>query len=172
MSVQPAPSSDDLEVAICRAESVLARLLEWGRAADARLGFILPLSTAMLGVLAALSPSPGSWSMFAGIMSAFAGFFLFLSVGFSALSSFPRTNGPLGSMIYFRGITAKERAQYEQAFRALTNEEYLTDLVRQCHRNAQIAERKFTWIQRSIACLYVASVPWTLGIFELYAGGI
>ncbi len=170
MTEKPDPSADDLNIVIGRAESALARLLEWNRAADARLGFILPLSTAMLGVLAALAPSPGSWSMFGGILIAFSCFFLVLSIVFSALSSFPRTNGPLGSMIYFGGIADKERAHYESGFRALTDDEYLTDLVRQCHRNAQIVEQKFTWIQRAIGCLYVASVPWALGIFELYSG--
>lgn len=172
MDEESSPPADSLDVAICRAESVLARLLEWIRAADMRLGFALPLATAMLGVLAALAPPHGSWSLFGGIMTAFAALFLFFSVGFSALSSFPRTKGPLGSMIYFAGITANEQAQYESSFKAMSDADYLSDLLRQCHRNAQIAERKFIWVQRSIGCIYVAFAPWAFGIFELYAGSV
>lgn len=164
------PPAESLDVAICRAESTLARLLEWIKAADTRLGFALPLATAMLGGLAALAPPPCSWSLFGTIMSAFAVLSLFLSVGFLALSSFPRTKGPLGSMFYFEGIASKEQVQYESAFKAMSDKDYLSDLLRQCHRNAQIAERKFTWVKRSISCIYVAVVPWAFGILSFTLG--
>ena len=161
---------EETNVAIERAEAELARLLGWIGAADTRLGFVLPLSIAMLGAIAVLVPSPTSWTLLGGITASFAVFFLILSIAFSALSSFPRTTGPLGSLIYFGGIKTRDLAQFESEFRDMRNTDYLSDLLKQCHRNAQIAERKFAWLQRSIGCLFLSSIPWAIGIFELYTG--
>ena len=46
---------------------------------------------------------------------------------------------------------------------------YLADLVAQCHRNAEIADKKFESIQRSMVALYLAVIPWGLAVFLLYA---
>ena len=150
-------------------ETELARLLDWVRAAESRLALVLPLSTAMLGALAVLAPAASEWTVVAGIATAFAAFFLVLSIAFAALASFPRTTGPKGSLIYFVGITARDLAQYESEIKSLTSESYLDDLIRQCHRNAQIADRKYTWVQRSMACLFIAALPWVISLFILYS---
>lgn len=155
---------------VARQELVLSRLLEWIRAADSRLRLVLPLSTAMLGALAVLIPPLPGWTVLGGVAAAGAAVFLVLSIAFAAFASFPRTNGPLGSLVYFGGIVSKDLGQYEAAVKAQAPEEYLEDLTRQCHRNAQIADRKFAWLQRSIGCLFAAAAPWTLAIFILYSG--
>lgn len=159
-----------MEDLVARQELVLSRLLEWIKAADSRLRLVLPLSTTMLGTLAVLIPPLSGWTVLGGIAASGATFFLALSIAFAAFSSFPRTNGPLGSLIYFGGIVSKDLGQYEAAVKSQTPDEYLEDLVRQSHRNAQIADRKFTWLQRSIGCMFAASVPWALAIFILYSG--
>lgn len=161
----------DIDASISRAEASLSRILDWIRAADSRLRFVLPLTTAMLGALAVLAPPVSDWTMLGGISASFALFFLVLSIIFSACSSFPRTSGPLGSMIYFGGICSRDLQQYESAFRSMTNEEYLCDLIRQCHRNAQISDRKYAWLQRAIGCLFISAIPWVVAIFELYSRG-
>lgn len=161
----------ELEGSVARAEASLSRLLEWIRAADGRLRFVLPLTTAMLGALAVLVPPAANWTMLGGIAAAFAVFFLVLSIAFSACSSFPRTTGPLGSLIYFGGICSRDLQQFEATFREMNAEAYLSDLLKQCHRNAQIAERKYAWLQRAIGCLFVAAIPWAVAIFELYSRG-
>jgi len=158
-----------LNITIERAEAELSRILEWIRSADSRLRFVLPLSIAMLGVISALIPSPSSWTLLGGISASFAVFFLGLSVVFCAFSSFPRTSGPLGSLVYFGGITTRDLAQFDRDFRDMTNEQYLTDLLNQIHRNSQIAQAKFTWLQRSIACLFFSLVPWIVGLYEFYS---
>ncbi len=79
------------------------------------------------------------------------------------------TSGPKGSLIYFGGISSQNSEQYEQAVMGLSRADYIKDLVKQCHRNAQIAEQKFTWIQRALACLFLSSVPWVLSVYLLYS---
>ncbi len=151
-------------------EAELARLLEWGRAAESRLALVLPLSTAMLGALSVFAPAASKWTTLAAIGAAFAAFFLVLSIAFAALASFPRTTGPKGSLIYFGGIVQKELSQYDTAIKQLSINDYLEDLIKQCHRNAQIAERKYCWVQRSMGCLFLASLPWAIALFALYNG--
>lgn len=150
-------------------EAQLTRLLDWGNAAGSRLALVLPLSTAMLGALALIAPLPCQWSVVAAISSAFATFFLTLSIIFSAVASFPRTTGPKGSLIYFGGIITRDLSQYENEVKSLTPKQYLDDLIQQCHRNAQITERKYAWVQRSMACLFFAALPWVIALFTLYS---
>lgn len=169
MTTGPSTSDDTMSLCISRTEIELARLIEWGRAAESRLALVLSLATAMLGALTVLAPAVNQWTVLGGIVSSFAGLFLVLSILFAAFASFPRTTGPKGSLIYFGGITSRELHQYEVEVRALTSEAYLADLIRQCHRNAQIAERKYTWIQRSMACLFVATLPWLISLYMLYS---
>jgi hypothetical protein len=158
-----------LGVTIERAEEKLSRILDWIRSADSRLRFVLPLAIAMLGVISALIPPPSLWTLLGGISASFSVFFLILSIVFCAFSTFPRTSGPLGSLIYFGGITTRELAQYERDFRSMSDDDYLADLLNQCHRNAQIAQAKFTWLQRSIACLFFSLIPWIVGLYEFYS---
>ncbi len=150
-------------------ESELTRLLEWVRAAETKLALILPLSTAMLGALAVLAPRISSWPVFLAIVSSFAVFFLVISIICAAIASFPRTTGPKGSLIYFGGIAALDLEQFSSATNSLTRDEYVSDLIKQCHRNAQIAQRKYAWIQRSMVCLFLSSGPWVISLFELYS---
>ena len=150
-------------------ESELSRLLTWVQAAESRMALVLPLSTAMLGALSILSPSCSNWDISSALWASIATFFLILSIVFSAVSSFPRTDGPKGSIIYFGGISSMELSQYCLSVKNLTEDQYIDDLTNQCHRNAQIAERKFTWIQRAIACLFIASGPWAVSLFLFYS---
>ncbi len=150
-------------------EKELSRLLLWTQSVEIRMSWVLPLSTAMLGALALLAPTASKWTVFPAIISTFTVFFLVLSIIFSALSSFPRTTGPKGSLIYFGGVVSKELEQYEKAVKNLSKEDYIEDLTRQCHRNAQIAERKFTWIQRALGCIFISAAPWVISIYLLYS---
>lgn len=158
-----------IEDQIAWSESQLSRLLEWVRAAESRLGLVLPLATAMLGTLAVLAPDKISWTVWAGIATFVSALLLLMSLVFAACASFPRTTGPKGSLIYFAGIVAKDVQQYQDAVKSMTPDSYLNDLIRQCHRNAQIAERKYTWVQRSMGCLFAAALPWFASVFILYS---
>jgi hypothetical protein len=161
--------SSDPENQIDFLEKELNRLLTWTQSVEARMSWVLPLSTAMLGALALLAPSPSEWTVLSAITSAFAALLLILGVVFSALSSFPRTTGPKGSLIYFGSIVSKDLEQYGKAVRELSKEDYIQDLIRQCYRNAQVLERKYAWIQWALACLFIASVPWAASVYLLYS---
>jgi len=149
-------------------ENELSQLLFWIQSTESRIALVLPVSMAMLGVLAVLVPVSSKWTVLSGIFVSFAVFFLVLSVIFAALSSFPRTSGPKGSLIYFSGINSRELHQYKSEMKELNEEQYTDDLINQCYRNAQIAKRKYSWIQRSIACLFFSTLPWAIAVFLLY----
>ncbi|MBL7128792.1 MAG: hypothetical protein ISS16_07380 [Ignavibacteria bacterium] len=150
-------------------EKELERLLTWIQAADNRLALILPLSTAMLGALAVMVPKFENWSILSAILSSFSVFFLILSLIFSACSSFPRTTGTKGSLIFFSGINSLDVTQFCKSVINLDEEKYKEDLINQCHINAKIAENKFKWIQRAMICLFISSLPWASSIFILYS---
>lgn len=169
MATENVTGCDSMDATIFRAELSLDRLLGWVRASESRLALVLPLSTAMLGTLAAFVPPVGQWTVVGGIAASFAFVLLLLSIAFAACASFPRTKGPKGSLIYFGGITPRALPQYNEAIISTTPEAYLDDLVSQCHRNAQIAERKYAWVQRSLACLFIAALPWVMSVFILYS---
>lgn len=169
MTTEEPDPKETAPVSVTRIEAELARLLDWVRAAESRLALVLPLSTAMLGALAVLAPAASKWTVVAAIAAAFAAFFLVLSIAFAAFASFPRTTGPTGSLIYFGGITSRDLTQYGSEVKSMTPDQYIDDLIGQCYRNAQIAERKYTWIQRSMACLFIAALPWVISLFILYS---
>jgi hypothetical protein len=149
-------------------ERELDRLLQWVRAAESRLALVLSLGTAMLGALAVSIPRAFEWSLFSAIAASFAVFLLVLSIVFSALATFPRTTGPKGSLIYFGGIASVEVEQFAKRMKALTEDEYIEDLTLQCHRNAQIATKKYGWVQKSMGCLFMSSPFWAIALFSLY----
>jgi len=150
-------------------QETLTRQLNWIAAADSRIGLILPLSTVMLSVLAALSPDADSWTIFPAITSAIAAILLFSSIICAAIGSFPRTSGPKGSVVYFGGIVTRDTKQYSAAINDLSEEELQEDLANQCHRNAQIAEHKFSWVKKGMIALFISIIPWVLSVYSLYA---
>lgn len=152
-------------------ETELSRLLDWVRAAESRISFVLPLSTAMLGSLAIVAPPISTWTILAGVTASISILLLIVAISFAALAMFPRTSGPKGSLIYFGGISSYDLAQYSAAVESITTEQYLNDLIKQCHRNAQIAKYKYTWVQRSMGCLVLAALPWVISLMILYSEG-
>ncbi len=163
----------DISEKISLLESNLARQLSWISAAESKGSFIFAVDTALLGVLAAIAPSTSaSWNIAPAIFASFTLLFAGTSLLFLSFASFPRTTGPKGSVIYFGGIVQRDTSQYGSAISELTNESYCTDLVAQCHRNAEIANQKFIWIQRALVCLYLSTSPWVAAIYLLYNGSI
>ena len=151
-------------------EKNLSRQLDWISKADSKVPFIFALNTAMLGVVAALLPNTAfGWDIAAGYFIFFTLFLCFISLLLLALSSFPRTDGPIGSLIYFGGIIAKEIEPFTNAVESLTTSEYMEDLIKQAYRNAQIANKKYFWIQRSLFCLFLSVLPWLMAVYLLYS---
>lgn len=157
------------ELASCL-EVSLSRLLSWIGAADSKTHTIFAFNTAMLGVLAALAPAPSLWPMVGAIWACVAALSSGASLMFCTFASFPRTSGPKGSVVYFEGIANHESSAYAKKIKDLTLDAYIEDLAAQCHRNAQIASAKFTWVRNAVVALYVAVVPWLGAVYCLYRG--
>jgi len=150
-------------------ETNLGRQLSWIRAADSRAALAFALNTGMLGVLAAVSPKQATaWGVAPAILASFAAAFALASLVCLTFASFPRVEGPRGSLVFFGGIAQRTTAQFKEAVTALSDESYIDDLANQCHRNAEIASQKFSWVQRAFVCLYLAVPPWGFAIFLLY----
>lgn len=149
-------------------EKILDRQLLWISRADARISLVLPLATAMLGVLAALAPRPANWEIFSAILASISAILIVLSIIFASLACFPRAEGPKGSNIFFNGIAGREAGQYQKTMCEISEDEYLEDICCQCHRNAQIAKVKFEWIQKALASLLISMIPWIITVYLLY----
>ena len=151
-------------------EKELERLLHWIGAAESRLAFIFSLSTAMIGALAISVPEIASVSSFFKVSISLTILLLGLSIIFIACASFPRTSGPARSLIYFGCINTFPLKEYSKFVSCQTEEEYILDLMAQCHRNAQIATTKFAWIQRSLICTFASILPWSISMFASIKG--
>lgn len=150
-------------------ENNFARQLGWIVTADSKATFIFMLNVAMLGLLATVSPKNAcSWTLASGIFASFSAAFGFASLLFLSIASFPRTQGPRGSLVFFGGIVQRDIDQFKAEIASTTLDEYADDLSGQCYRNAVIANRKFVWIQRALLCLYLSVLPWGLAIYFLY----
>ncbi len=153
-------------------ETNLGRQLSWIGAADSRSALAFALNTGMLGVLAAISPKQATaWAVAPAVFASFAVVFALGSLVCLTFASFPRVDGPRGSLVFFGGIAQRTAEQFKEAVNVLSDESYVDDLANQCHRNAEIANRKFSWVQRAFVCLYLAVPPWGLAIFLLYNVG-
>jgi hypothetical protein len=149
-------------------EQTLDRLLALVGAADQKTGLILAIDTGMLGVLAALAPSAQAWTIFSAIVASIAVLTLLTSVICLAMATFPRTRDPKGSLIYFGGIVTHTEADYVKKISSISNSEYLEDLARQCYRNAEIAQTKYTFVRTAMLSLFVSVVPWLIAVGLLY----
>ena len=87
----------------------LTRQLAWIAAADSKSTFIFAIDTAMLGVLAAVSPKSASgWAVAPSVFGAFAAVLVLASLLFLSFASFPRTKGPKSSLVFFGGIVQRD----------------------------------------------------------------
>ena len=149
-------------------EKELARLLDWIKTADTRISLILPLATAMLGAVAALTPSFSKWTWCIGISIGLSVILLACSLIFISVALFPRTNGPNNSMIFFGGISSGDLETFRNAVNELESDNYINDLINQCYINAKIASIKFKWVKKSLMFLLFSSIPWFYTIYILY----
>lgn len=149
-------------------EKELSRLLDWIKSADSRIALILPLSTAMLGTIAALLPkfSCWDWSIFLSVIT--SSLLLIVSLASVSVAIFPRTKGPKNSNIFFGGINSRDLETYRNDINRLNEQDYKTDLINQCFINAQIADKKYFWVRSSLCFLLLAAVPWLVAVYILF----
>lgn len=149
-------------------EKELERLLSWISAAESKLNLIIPLATAMLSTLAIIAADIDTWDCFGLFIAILTSLFLVLCLIFATFATFPRTNGPLKSIIFFGRISEKEMNVYVDNVSNFSEEDYFIDLVKQCHRNSEIANKKYSWVRRAMICLLLSLTPWVISLYYLY----
>lgn len=149
-------------------EASMERLLRTNTGADTKVATLVGMNTTMLAVLAALVTRQefvSVWLVGIAVLSALG---LLLGLLFLSLSSFPRTSRPPRSVVFFGAIAAVDTATFAERVKAITDEEYLDDLIDQCHRMSAIATQKFGWIRRAQMAWYGSIIPWLMTVYMLY----
>ena len=99
------------------------------------------------------------------IVGGLALLFLFISLLFLCVGSYPRMKAPSRSLLYFGTVGKMTLDEYRGRFLAQDPREYLEDLLQQCHRNCQIVRVKFWSLQYAYGWLVAAVVPWAFAIY-------
>ena len=150
-------------------EANLSRQLQWIASADSKSNFIFTISIAMLGLLAAIAPAtPNSWSFWPALVCVIAVVLIAGAIFCAAHTVFPRTDGPVSSLIYCGSIVDRGIKDFRDSMRSIEYADYSDDLTIQCFRNASIAADKFLWIKRGLILLYASSAPWVCATWLLY----
>lgn len=150
------------------ADNILTKQLEWIKAADSKLGPVFAINTAMLGVIAALVPSPSSWTIPGAVTTALAVIPITLSVIFLAAAAFPRLNGPRGSHVFFGGIASSSQQDFTTRINRGYSQDLADDLIFQAYRNAEIAKTKYDSIKHSMISMFIAMPLWAIAVWMLY----
>lgn len=139
--------------------------LGWVRAAETRLSFILPASTAMMGLLASKLQWAGDDTWYLGCTWTSRLSCLTLAVLLYSLFCVwrgmrPQTRGPKGSKIFFGGIAELDASEFTAEAEADVASAALKDLLSQIHRNAEIAVHKYLWMKRAMDALLIGTPLW------------
>jgi hypothetical protein len=158
----------DMQNRVRMMELSIERLLKTNNAADAKVATVVGMNTTMLAVLAAIVTSTtvsSGWLVALAVLSAVG---MLAALFCLSLSSFPRTSRPAKSVIFFGAIAGLSTEVYGDRVKSINEEEYIEDLIDQCHRTATIATRKFRWIQRGQMIWYASIIPWLLTVYMVY----
>ena len=161
----PPPPADGLDFRDRREilEANLARQIEATRASDAKVTMLVPTTTAMIGVLAALLRGADGLP---ALHVALATLPLVVAYLFMALSLIPRLR-PGRSLLFFGHVSTRDAAAYRAEVAALTPDAYLADLAEQCHVTAGIARAKFRHVRNAYLAFFAALPFWALAIYML-----
>jgi hypothetical protein len=148
-------------------EANLARQNEAIRASDAKVTLLVPTTTAMLGILAALfrlAPLTPHASIFVAVST----LPLLAAYALMAVAIIPRfRGGRSASLLFFGGLTHRTPPEARAALLTVDGATYLADLADQCHVTAGIAETKYRHVRNAYIAFLVALPFWALAIFFL-----
>ena len=149
-------------------EQTLSRQLNFISSAESKIAPIFVISTSMLAIFMALIPRASEWNNKFIALTIFTVIPLAVSLLLLLVSIFPQLKGPKMSKIYFEGIISMGCEGFIKEMNEETEERYFEDLCRQCHRNAEIASRKYKIVRCSMISMFISVIPWLLIIYELY----
>jgi hypothetical protein len=151
-------------------EANLQRQIEAIRAADIKIALLVPTTTVMMGVLAALlrDYDPAKGQLLWAVLSAAP-----LVAAFAVMASgvIPRLRGnPARSLLFFGDLSAHEAGEARDALLSVSPQAYLADLAAQCHATASIARTKHIAVRRAYLAFMLALPFWLLAIWVLNGG--
>lgn len=141
---------------------------DWIKSADAKVPPLFAINAAMLGVIAALLPDINNWDIQAAIFTLLSIVPLVGSVICLALTTFPRLSGPVGSVVFFSGITARTEDEFISEVTNMPDEILINDMLQQIYRNAEIAKSKYTFIKKSMVLSFSSLPLWFISVWYLY----
>jgi hypothetical protein len=147
------------------AECNLSRLLDWIGRVDAKSSVVLGVNTAMLGVLAGVAPAPHLWTLYTVIAALLGAVCPIIGLCFVYVVNYPQTKGSSTSLNFFGGISKRTFREYETAFMSGSAADHLRDVLEQCHRNAEIVNRKFSALKWAYRWLLVGIIPWMVCLY-------
>lgn len=147
-----------------RAEKSLSQMIEWIGRHDSRSAGLMGITVAMMGALSAATPSIKQWT---GLFT-FA--LLLTATGFAIVlyqlmrGQIPRMRKGKPSLSFFGSVATMSQDDFRSRFIAMTEEEYLEDILNQCYVNARILRSKFRCLRRGLIALLLTALPWVWAI--------
>lgn len=142
----------------------LERQLAWIVAADVKVGVVVTLHVAMLGGLGAAYSAANAKSAWVN-GSAFAyALCAFVALLCAALALWPRTLGPVKSLVFFGRVAEVKCEDYVYAFEKTSDDDFLKDLTTQIHRNAEIARDKHDHVGKAMMISFIGALSWVAAI--------
>ncbi len=151
-------------------ERALDRISDWIRAADSKTAPVLAIDTAMIATIVALAARPAAWTQWSVVWIALGSAFLLASLLMIAFAVSPQLAPRKPSLIFFGDIAALPPAEYATRIGGRSPSAYLDDLEAQCHRNSEIAVRRYRWIRYATIALLIGVVPWLFSLFLIIQG--
>lgn len=150
------------------AEDTLTLQLNWISSADNKVPPLFAINAAMLGVITALLPEIALWDISTAIFTSLSVMPLIGSIICLALATFPRLDGPKGSIVFFSGIASKNEGAFIEEINNISEEALIEDALKQVYRNAEIASEKYAYIKKSMIQSFVSLPLWLLSVWFLY----
>lgn len=151
-------------------ENNLQRQTEAIRAADLKIALLVPTTTAMLGVLAAMLRDKALDPQQLAVVCLCAAPLL-VAFALMAAGVIPRLRfTPSRSLLFFGDLAAHKAAEAQTALLTVTPQAYLTDLAAQCHTTASIAGVKHRSVRRAYLAFLAALPFWLVAIWVLNGG--
>lgn len=146
------------------AKWIFERTLGWIEAAELKLGIVISIQIATLGGLAAAYASAGTKTPAEFGCALAAAIISVCVVFFAAVALWPRTTGPVVSLLYFGRIKELSLSEYGSKLKTMSEADFVDDIARQIHRNSEIAVIKFRWLSRAIEWSFISGAAWAIAI--------
>ncbi|GGE41406.1 hypothetical protein GCM10007276_18500 [Agaricicola taiwanensis] len=147
-----------------RAEKQLSQMIDWIGRHDSRSAGLMGITVAMMGALSAATPPLKDWSpvfmVALGITVTGFGFVLYQLMR----GQIPRLRAGKPSLSFFGTVAGMPPQDFRDKFVAMTEAEYIEDLLSQCYVNARILRSKFRCLKRGLVGLLVTAIPWAWAI--------